>query len=154
VVRIGLSGLATWNPPSTRRMETSMARITRRWAIGAALLVATIAASRAENQPVNPDVKSASTRVSEVGLLSVLITPANPVPPNTYCIFTANVSGGTAPYHYQWAVNNSPIGSDSQWLNYLTPSGGGFRIQVFVTDATSAQASDSKIISISSIASC
>ncbi|HEV7389697.1 MAG TPA: hypothetical protein VGN73_13880 [Gemmatimonadaceae bacterium] len=83
----------------------------------------------------------------------MLITPAGPLPPNTFCHFHANVSGGTAPYHYQWKINNSNIGTDSEWLGYSTGTN-AFRVQVFVTDAASGAANDSKIISVSSGFSC
>ncbi len=124
-----------------------MMNIPRRSRIGAALIVAAIAASCVDSQPASPDVRGASPRFGTLTALSVLITPANAVPANTYCTFTANVSGGTAPYHYQWKVNNSNVGFDSQWLSYFTGTS-GFRIQVFVTDAASGSANDSKIISV------
>jgi hypothetical protein len=130
-----------------------MNSIARKWGICAAVLVVAIATTAA-NQLASPDIKALSVSARDVGTLSVLITPASPVPPNTYCTFTATPSGGTSPYHYAWAVNNSAIGTDSQYLSFTTPGPGGFRIQVTVTDQTSAQASDSKIISVTSGATC
>lgn len=89
-------------------------------------------------------------RAPRLGLgstFTVSITPTHSVPAHTTCTWTANVSGGTAPYSYAWEINNSPIGSDSPTLSYTTGTM-GFRIFVIVTDATSAQATDSKIITI------
>jgi hypothetical protein len=129
-----------------------MNTIARKWGICAAVLAVAIATSAAK-QLVSPETRAVSVSARDVGTLSVEITPASSVPPYTYCTFTATPSGGTSPYHYAWAVNNSPIGTDAQYFQYMTGSG-AFRIQVFVTDQTSAQASDSKIISVSSGASC
>jgi len=153
VLPIALSRFATAKSSIQPQTGASMNNIARRWAIGATLLAATMAASPAENQPASPDVRPVSTRVSDKVSFSVNITPASPVPPNVTCTWTANVSEGTSPYHYAWAVNNSPVGYDSQYLSY-TNNGGAFRIQVFVTDATSAQTNDSKIMTISSGGSC
>jgi hypothetical protein len=130
-----------------------MNSIARRSRIGAALIAVAIAASCVDNQPASPDVRAASPRFGTLTALSVLITPAGPVAQNAYCNFHANVSGGTAPYHYQWKINNSNIGTDYEWLSYHTGTS-PFRIQVFVTDAASGAANDSKIISVSSSFSC
>jgi hypothetical protein len=129
-----------------------MDNIARRWGICVALLAAAIATSAA-TRPASPDIRAVSVWARNVRTLSVLITPATSVPPNVPCTWTATPSGGTSPYHYAWAVNNSAIGTDSPTLSY-TNNGGSFRIQVFVTDQTSAQANDSKIISVFSEAHC
>ena len=126
--------------------------IARRSRIGAALIVAAIATSCVDSQPASPDVRGVAPRFGTLTALSVLITPTHSLPANTYCTFTANVSGGTAPYHYQWKVNNSNVGFDSQFLSWFTGTS-GFRIQVFVTDAASGAANDSKIITLGG-ASC
>jgi|SRR5947207_2026500 len=121
-----------------------MDNVARKWTICALLLAAAISVSGAD-KPASLRASGVSTRIREAATLSVAITPAGPIPTNVYCTFTANVSGGVPGYHYAWYVNNSPIGTDSQYLSYLNH--GPFRIQVFVTDADGTQANDSKIIS-------
>jgi hypothetical protein len=94
-----------------------------------------------------------SASPKDVGTLTVLITPGNSVPANTLCHWHATPSGGTAPYQYAWTVNNSPAGNGSDVLAYLN-NGSAFRVFVTVTDATTAQANDSKVISITVTESC
>jgi hypothetical protein len=130
-------------------MEHPMKTIARRSRIGAALIAAAIAASCVDSQPAGLQVRDASPRLGTLTALSVNITPAGPLPTNTYCIFTAHVSGGTSPYHYQWKLNNSNVGADQNSFGYLTGTS-PFRIQVFVTDAAMGAANDSKIITVSS----
>lgn len=122
-----------------------MNNVGRKWTIGAFVLAATIAASAAD-KPASVYTRGESSPATKLGTLSVLITPAGPVPLHATCTFTANVSGAVGVIHYSWAVNNSPIGFDYFQLSYQ--NNGPFRIQVFITDdANGAQANDSKIIS-------
>jgi hypothetical protein len=123
-----------------------MENTTRTWRICAVLLAVAIATSAA-TQPASHNVKAASISPSAVATLTVLITPPDPVPAHMLCHWTATPSGGTSPYHYAWTVNNSAVGTDAPALAY-TNNGSGFRLQVVVTDATSAQAFDSKIITM------
>ena len=116
----------------------------RKWAISALVLLGAAATTGAAKQiALKPVTDSAYRRAT----FTVAITPTHAVPAHTTCTWTANVSGGTAPYSYAWQINNSPIGFDSPTLSYTTGSS-GFRIFVTVTDATSAQAVDSKIITL------
>jgi len=119
--------------------------------IVAGLLVSAIAASGAST--LRAYHSHGVARLTETRTIAVNIQPAHSVPPNTYCTFTANVSGGVAPYHYAWYANNSPVGFDSPQLSYLTGTS-GFRLQAFVTDANNDQGNDSKIITIYSLATC
>ena len=130
-----------------------MKNVARTSRLCAALFAVAIAASCADNQPASPNLQAVAPRFGILTALSVDLTPAGPVPPNVFCTWTAHVSGGTSPFHYQWKVNNSNIGIDSQFLSYRN-NGSAFRIQVFVTDAASGAANDSKIISVSSSFSC
>jgi hypothetical protein len=123
-----------------------MERPARTWSICAALLAVSIGTSAA-TLPLHSDVQAVSALPKDVGTLTVLITPATSVPAHTFCHWTATPSGGTGPYHYEWTVNNSPVGDDNSVLAY-TNNGSAFRVFVTVTDATTAQATDSKIITI------
>ena len=78
---------------------------------------------------------------------SVSITPNGSVPSHQSCHFTANLGGGTAPFHYAWAVNNSPVGDDNQVIVY-TNNGSAFRIDVHVTDNNGDTGYDSNIMGI------
>src|SRR3954468_7452225 len=119
----------------------------RRLRVCAALVVAAVATSAARNQPPRPDARVSSAPVLSVRTLSVSITPNGAVPSHTQCTWTATVSGGVAPYHYAWTVNNVAAGTDSQFLQY-TNNGNPFRVFVTVTDANSAQAIDSNVMSV------
>lgn len=123
-----------------------MENTTRTWRICAVLFAAAIATGAA-TYPVGPKVKATSLSHTDVTTLTVAITPTHQVPAHVQCTWTATPSGGTAPYHYAWTANNSAVGTDSPTLAY-TNGGGPFRLMVTVTDATTAQAFDSKIITI------
>lgn len=62
------------------------------------------------------------------------------VAPNQTCTYSANVSGGTSPYSYQWAQNFSPTGTgSSENVNVGTSA---IQLRVTVTDANSDEAFD------------
>lgn len=119
-----------------------MTRVGRNWMVCALVLAGAFAASGAAKAG-----QAAFAGLTDHSSFTVAITPTHSVPAHTTCTWTANVSGGTAPYSYAWEVNNSPVGFDYPSLSYTT-GGSGFRIFVTVTDATSAQAVDSKIITV------
>ncbi len=71
------------------------------------------------------------------------------VPPNSYATWTANVSGGTSPYQYQWQKNVDYQGYWGGWNNFGTTQTVGMpwsssivevKLKVTVTDANNAQA--------------
>jgi hypothetical protein len=121
----------------------SMNNVARRWSACVALSLAAVGVSAARNQ----DVKAVSEQARHVGSLFVSITPNGSVQSHATCTWTANVTGGVAPYHYAWTINNVPAGFDSQFLQY-TNNGSAFRVLVTVTDDASAQAWDSNVMSV------
>lgn len=55
--------------------------------------------------------------------------------------FTSSVTGGVAPYRYQWYLNGNPIsGATSSGYNFVPSSTGTFNIYVNVQDSSSIQA--------------
>jgi hypothetical protein len=86
------------------------------------------------------------------GILSVDISPAsvtlNIGQPQT---FQASVSGGTAPYSYQWFLNGNVIQTGASSSYTFTPdTGGSDAVYVVVTDGSGAQgASVDAIITVS-----
>lgn len=123
-----------------------MGNVGRKWAVCALLLAGAVTATGA-TKAARLRPRAVSTQSVQTRTFFVSITPNGAVPSHASCIFTANVSGGTAPYHYAWAVNNSPIGSDAQAVSY-TNNGTGFRIDVNVTDNTGDTGYDSNIMTI------
>ncbi len=70
------------------------------------------------------------------------------VPPNSYATWTANVSGGTSPYQYQWQKNVDYQGYWGGWNNFGTTQTVGMpwsssivevKLKVTVTDANNTQ---------------
>lgn len=129
-----------------------MVNVTRKWRIWGTLIVATVVASCGQN-PSGPDASSLSVRANILDSFSVLITPTHSVPPHVQCHWNATVTGGVSPYHYAWTANNVPVGGDSPNLAF-TNNGSSFRVLVTVTDATSAQTWDSKVITVAVGATC
>ena len=126
-----------------------MGNVARKWTIFAFLLAAAFAGSGTSN-PASLHARAVSPRSAHSRTLSVNITPNGSVPSNYPCHWTASVSGGSGNYHYAWAVNNSPIGSDYYIVTY-TNNGSPFRIDVTVTDGNSGdQGYDSNIMTIAS----
>ncbi len=76
---------------------------------------------------------------------SVSISGPATVQPGARCLWSANASGGTPPYHYAW----TPPGNDSPDLTY-TNSGQNFTVSVRVTDAVGASGNDSYPVTVSS----
>jgi hypothetical protein len=77
------------------------------------------------------------------------ITGAGFVVVGQACTYTANPSGGTPPYDYQWTGGN-PYGPDNQqsyWVDASNSAGAGSNlITVLVTDANGATATAGKRI--------
>jgi hypothetical protein len=69
------------------------------------------------------------------------------VRPNVSCIWTAETTGGPAPYTYEWLVNGAPVGS-RQWL-LRANSGSPFTLQLRVTDANGARSTATIDVSVS-----
>ena len=67
--------------------------------------------------------------------LSVTIYGQSAIDGNTSCQWQAYASGGEGPYTYQWRVNNSPAGTNSEYIYIAPPSGSPFTLSVLVTDA-------------------
>ena len=76
---------------------------------------------------------------------SVNISGPASVRPSATCAWFANVSNGTAPYHYAW----TPLGNDEPELIY-TNSGQNFNMQVWVTDANGLKGLGTRSITVSS----
>ena len=129
-----------------------MVNATRKWRIWVTVAIAAVAASCGRD-PSSPDARSLSMRANILDSFSVLITPTHSVPPRVQCHWTATVTGGVSPYHYAWTANNIPVGLDSPNLAF-TNNGGSFHLVVTVTDATTAQTFDSKVITVFSGATC
>ena len=120
-----------------------MSRFGRSWMIGLVSLGGIVVAGRATKAwgvQVGPRVASDHSVTFPVS-----ITPNGSVPLHVSCTFTANVSGGTPPYHYAWKVQNVAYGSDSPTISYSS-NGGGFHVEVNVTDANSDTGYDSNIM--------
>lgn len=120
-----------------------MMNVARRLGVGAALLGAMIAVSAARNQSPGAGLE----HIRNIATLAVAVTPNGAVPSYVQCTWTATVTGGVAPYHYAWTVNNVPMGSDSPYLQY-TNNGSAFRVLVTVTDQNAEQAWDSNVMSV------
>lgn len=79
---------------------------------------------------------------------TVTITGPSSVRPAATCLWTANVSGGLAPYYYSWTINGAPVGGNSPELIYQN-GGTNFTINVVVTDAATGTGSKSKSVTVS-----
>ena len=66
--------------------------------------------------------------------------------------WTASASGGTSPYSYQWYIDGYPVGTGTSYSDFYCGSNynwwQSFTVSVTVTDAASAQDSDSRPVSI------
>lgn len=69
------------------------------------------------------------------------IVGASTVPPNTPCNYSATVSGGTAPFQYQWYLDQMPVGVGGSSFFWSFPASA--ELSLVVTDASSATASSS-----------
>jgi hypothetical protein len=121
-----------------------MRRVGRSWAIYLTVLAAIAVASQV-TKAANPHARGIAARASHSITFPVSITPNGSVPLHVSCTYTANVSGGTAPYHYAWKVQNVTYGSDSPTISYSS-NGGSFHVEVSVTDANSDTGYDSNIM--------
>lgn len=80
--------------------------------------------------------------------LSVGITGPTSVKPDTYCTWSATVSGGTPPYSYSWTQNSMPVGSDS-WVDVYTGTS-NFSLSVTVTDGAGSWGSAQGSVTVTS----
>jgi len=67
--------------------------------------------------------------------------------------WSASVTGGTAPYNYQWFLNNGPVGTNSSSYSrsFSHPGFGGtvyYTVKATVTDSSSPSLSDSDSLSV------
>lgn len=56
--------------------------------------------------------------------------------------WTSSVTGGTAPYTYQWKYNGSNVATTSSYTRSVCPSAGSFTLTLTVTDSLGATATD------------
>ena len=100
----------------------------------------------------SPTISFGSTTLTDVGgydifleklaSFSVTVTSTKHIPCDTCVKLTANVTGGTAPYTYQWYIN-SQLYNTGQIINYCNKYPFTFSsdsLQIIVTDANSQQA--------------
>lgn len=68
-------------------------------------------------------------------------------------VFTANVAGGTEPYHYQWYLNGNALsGVTSSTYTYTASATGFYSLYVKVTDAATSQENSNTVnITVSAI---
>lgn len=83
---------------------------------------------------------------------NVAISGPTSVRPLSTCSWSGSASAGTAPYAFEWSAPGG--GGSSQWFNYTNSagSGGGFAVQLAVTDATGTQIYVTRQVSVSSAA--
>ena len=79
--------------------------------------------------------------------LSASISGTSSIASGASCNWGVAVSGGAAPYAFEWSVNGSPAGDGSDSLNY-TNTGSAFTIAVLVTDQNGASVPASLYVSI------
>lgn len=97
------------------------------------------------------DVSSNSNTVyfQRPAAIAVTIEGQFGVKPYEGCYWTANVSGGSGSYTYQWSVNGGGSFPNSPQVYYHN-SGSNFTLAVTVTDGVSMPGSDQKSVSVSS----
>lgn len=91
------------------------------------------------------DGASGQSTITVMSCPSVFISGPASVRPSATCAWFANVSNGTAPYHYAWW----PLANDEPELIY-TNSGQNFNMQVWVTDANGLKGLGTRSITVSS----
>lgn len=96
------------------------------------------------------DVSASSNTVyfQRPAAISVTIEGQFGVKPNEGCYWTANVTGGSGSYAYQWSVNGGGSFPSSSQVYYQN-GGSNFTLTVTVTDGVSAPGSDQKSVSVS-----
>jgi hypothetical protein len=62
--------------------------------------------------------------------------------------WTSTVSGGIAPYTYQWKFNGTAVGTGSSYTRSVCSSTGDFTLQLTVTDVNGATASDTHFVNV------
>lgn len=119
-------------------------------------------------EPVNANhmtvyrVLEGANRVADAMLVGLRMKPPPPPPPPGFsasisgtssiaqgasCNWGVAVTGGAAPYSFEWTVNGNPEGDGSESLNY-TNNGSAFTIAVTVTDQNGASVPASLYVSI------
>jgi hypothetical protein len=68
---------------------------------------------------------------------NVTINGASYTQPYSQCEYWTNVYGGTAPYHYAWEADGSPVGGNNSYY-FHTAGENSFTLAVTVTDANGA----------------
>lgn len=68
--------------------------------------------------------------------------------------WTASVSGGSAPYTYQWYYNNSAVGTGSTYTRSICGSHMSFTLKLVVTDSTGATAQSTIFVTVESEPMC
>jgi hypothetical protein len=69
------------------------------------------------------------------------------IPPSTACMWTAETTGGSAPYTYEWFVNGALVGTRHWLVHHHT--GLPFALQLRVTDAAGGQGTTTLNVSVS-----
>jgi pimeloyl-ACP methyl ester carboxylesterase len=85
------------------------------------------------------------------GIGSLSISGPGSVRGGQNCTWNVSVSGGVAPYTYQWTRNGSPAGDGTASLTMLTPTT-SFTLGVTVTDAQRSSMTTTRSVSVSSSA--
>lgn len=81
--------------------------------------------------------------------INASITPPAPACGGSSASIVANVSGGSAPYSYQWLLNGSSVaGANGTVLSLASPPAGTHTITLNVSDANGCQASQTTILTV------
>ena len=68
--------------------------------------------------------------------------------------WSASVSGGSAPYTYQWYYNNTAVGTGSTYSRSVCGSHMSFQLKLVVTDSTGATAQNTIFVTVESEPMC
>jgi hypothetical protein len=100
------------------------------------------------SSPGNLSTNSSTVYFKRPSTISATIQGQFAVKPNQTCYWTANASGGTGSYSYQWTVNGVNAGTNSSQFSYSSTS--SFTLGVTVTDGSSSPGVHSRSVSVSS----
>jgi hypothetical protein len=87
------------------------------------------------------------------GTLTVSITGRSLIPPNQYCEYFANASGGNGSYTYSW-TQSTGTGIGAATDDYLAKSSSAFLLTLHVTDSNGASGTATKNVSVGSTTTC